>query len=81
MPKTLYTETLGPATVSLEQYGHEWAVFLSDTSANVQREMRYRSYEEAIVVYDDTCRYAAKRYVVERPLPGRPNFAKAALAP
>lgn len=83
---TLYSEKIGPATVSICKNAGLWTVQLIDPSANIEREKIYypsayedyesETYGRAITFYDQTCDAAARIHQTPRPLPEAPNFKK-----
>lgn len=86
--KTLYTETIETATISLLEYGDDYIGRLVDPAHNIDTERTYRvtpyqtkeeAYQKAITEFDKTCEAAAKMYNVTRKLPEMPNFIQAVL--
>lgn len=83
MPKTLYTEKIGPAIVTISSDGEDWIVTLNDS--NNVRERTFKPsdgdasyngpYENALYCYESTCEAAAKIHDAFRPLPEPPDFA------
>lgn len=81
--ETLYSETIGPATVKIGKIFGIWTVSLKDTAAGIDRERIFppcqkdsEGYESAIRAYDGTCEAASRLYNTPRPMPEKPDFSK-----
>lgn len=82
--QVLYTETIGPATITIMIIAGIHTVRLEDKTAKIEREVMYKptaSHPDqlsiALEAYDRTCEYASKHYGIPRCMPERPDFTKA----
>lgn len=73
--KTIYKETIGPATIELidnQEMNTSYTVKLTDNAGT--RQANVISYETALAIYDNTTQQAARLYNVKLAPIGTPDF-------